>query len=182
MFPPCCLVQKLGLPTAGIFGVSRASTSDASSAYSVSHGKIKSPTRTSYIVPTPAASRQALLGGNCDGLDILSVCPITAYPGRSSMGRYTQPTGASLQGPPQGDHEKLWHQPWSPGNNSCQPPGMEFCMRSGGPTDRITARRTQNCATSAQTPTCTATTTPIPRLSTHMSRLRQDTWLPDWAS
>ncbi len=54
-------------------------------------------------------------------------------------------------------------------------------MRSGAPTDRITARPTQNCATSAQIPSRTATTTSIPRLSTHMSRLWQDMWLPDWA-
>ncbi len=38
-------------------------------------------------------------------------------------------------------------------------------MRSGDPTDRVTAHPTQDCATSALTPTCTASTTSIPRLS-----------------
>ncbi|CAM4491329.1 unnamed protein product [Leuciscus chuanchicus] len=48
--------------------------------------------------------------------------------------------------------------------------------------NRITVRPTQNCVASAQTPTRPATPTPILRFSTHMSRLRQDMWLPDWAS
>ncbi len=53
-------------------------------------------------------------------------------------------------------------------------------LRSGDPTDRITASPTQNCASSAQTPTHKTTTTSIPTQHSHVLTLAGQR-LSDWA-
>ncbi len=136
--------------------------------------------------PTPAAWRQPLLGGNCDGSDMLSTCPHSAYPSRFSMGRYMQPTGdlevrsvatrTILRGTWKAVASTLesWKQQLPTGRH-----GVLHAIW-GSNRSNYSAPNTERCYISADTNTHSHNHI-HPRLSTHMSRLWQDMWLPDWA-